>query len=316
MCLFSRLLPNKKYLANKKNGGVIPPLRDKRHFYVPVSCGKCMECLKKKANGWRVRLGEEIRVDKNAKFVTFTFSDESLNALSKDVWESADKFIEGYLLDNYICKLAIRRFLERWRKSTGKSVKHWFVNEIGGNFTERVHIHGLMFTNEIELIKKKWKYGNVTIHDYVNERTINYIVKYLHKMDKKHKYFVPKVFASSGIGRGYLDRPDSRVNQFCGDQTNETYRNRQGFVVGLPQYFRQKIYTDEEREDLWSLKLDENVRFVNGHMVDVSKNYNDYYKTLEEARKINKKLGYMDDTIDWDRREYEEALRKMGRKLV
>ena len=52
MCLYPRLLNNPKYRANKKNGGEIPQLKDKRTLLVPVGCGNCIECRKqKKENG-------------------------------------------------------------------------------------------------------------------------------------------------------------------------------------------------------------------------------------------------------------------------
>ena len=48
MCLFPRLLQNPKYKKTKKNGGVIPEMKDKRVALVPVGCGECIECKKKK----------------------------------------------------------------------------------------------------------------------------------------------------------------------------------------------------------------------------------------------------------------------------
>ena len=48
MCLFPKLIINKKYTITKKNGGIIPEMKDERVKYVPVGCGKCIECLKKK----------------------------------------------------------------------------------------------------------------------------------------------------------------------------------------------------------------------------------------------------------------------------
>ena len=38
MCLFPKLIKNKKYIANKKNGGNIPPFFDERVFHVSVAC--------------------------------------------------------------------------------------------------------------------------------------------------------------------------------------------------------------------------------------------------------------------------------------
>ena len=50
MCLYPKLIKNKKYMSNKKNGGVIPAVSDERTLFVPVGCGKCIECLKQKSN--------------------------------------------------------------------------------------------------------------------------------------------------------------------------------------------------------------------------------------------------------------------------
>ena len=61
MCLYPNIIQNRKYIANKKNGGVIPPVNDERTLWVPVGCGKCIECRKQKARNWSVRLQEEIR---------------------------------------------------------------------------------------------------------------------------------------------------------------------------------------------------------------------------------------------------------------
>ena len=39
-------------------------------------------------------------------------------------------------------------------------------------------------------------------------------------------------------------------------ETKETYINSQRFKMALPMYYRNKIYTEEEREKLWLEKLD------------------------------------------------------------
>ena len=83
MCLYPRLLKNKKYEPNKKNGGNVPTVTDNRVLAVPIGCGRCMECMKKKSREWQVRLMEEIRENKNAHFVTLTLSNERYIELSK-----------------------------------------------------------------------------------------------------------------------------------------------------------------------------------------------------------------------------------------
>jgi len=110
MCLYPRLIRNRKYTPNKKNGGIVPEVKDKRVLSVPVGCGKCLECRRQKSRQWQVRLQEDIRVNKNAKFVTFTFSERELQKLDNEI-----EGLSGYDRDNEICRLAVRRFTERYK---------------------------------------------------------------------------------------------------------------------------------------------------------------------------------------------------------
>ncbi len=205
----------------------------------------------------------------------------------------------------------MRRFLERWRKKYKKSVRHWLVTELGQTKTERIHIHGLIWSNEVEDIKKIWKYGNVWIGDYVNNKTINYIVKYINKVDVKHKEYNSKIMTSAGIGSGYMKREDSKGNKYKEGKTREEYRTRQGIKMGMPIYYRNKIWNDEEREKLWIKKLDEEVRWVNGIKIDISniKGEEMYWRVLEQERKKNKRLGYGDNSKNWNRIRWRKCRR-------
>jgi hypothetical protein len=306
MCLYPRLIKNPKYIANKKNRGVIPPVNDIRVLHVPVGCGKCMECKKKKAREWQVRLQEDLRVNKNAYFVTYTFSNEALHKLESEI----DKSILGYDRDNEVCRLAIRRYTERWRKKYKHTLRHWLVTEIGSKNTERVHIHGIVWTDHYRDIEKIWKYGKTYIGEYVNDKTINYIVKYVNKIDKNHKQYNSKIFTSKGIGKNYINRKDSKLNTYNENgETKETYTTRTGTKLALPIYYRNKIYNEEEREKLWLEKLDKGIRWVNGIKIDVSKDDKAYFKILNNERKRNKRLGYGDNQINWEQKKYETQLR-------
>ena len=314
MCLYPDYLKNPKYKATKKNGGNIPPLIDKRVEYVPIGCGKCIECRSQKAREWKVRLSEEIKVSRNGKFVTLTFSDESLNKLDKRLdKEEGGKELTGYNRDNAICSLAVRLFLERWRKKYKKSVRHWLVTEIGGKRTERIHIHGIIFTEAVDCISERWGYGYVYAGEYVNQKTINYIVKYVYKIDEKHKEYKSKIYASKGIGKNYFERKDSQRNKYKKNETIETYKTSGGYELSLPIYYRNKIYTEEEREKLWIEKLDKQERWVCGVKVDISENEDEYYKLLKEKRLMNKRLGYGDDVINWELKKYEQDRRNLKR---
>ena len=188
MCLYPKLIKNPKYKANKKNGGIIPECNDNRVLYVPVGCGNCIECMKQKARQWQVRLSEEIKQNQQMYMVTLTFGEEELETLSK---EAEHRYLINRIEENEIATLAVRRFLERWRKKYKKSVRHWLVTELGHNGTENIHLHGIIWTDEQKArsIKDLWGYGfvwdgysiNEKKQNYVNEKTINYIVKYIMK---------------------------------------------------------------------------------------------------------------------------------------
>ena len=178
MCLYPKLILNKRYLPSKKNKGIVPICKDERLRYVAVGCGICYECRKQKANQWKVRLYEELKTNNNAVFVTLTFDEEHLNKYNsiKDENELATK--------------AVRHFLERVRKKTKKSLKHFLITEKGHEGTERIHLHGIIWGDNVkEICEEKWQNGYVYYGEYVNNQTINYIIKYILKPDNDHPDF-------------------------------------------------------------------------------------------------------------------------------
>lgn len=312
MCLYPKLINNPKYKKTKKNGGVIPPILDERVTKVAIGCQECIECRKQKANGWKIRMMEEIRHDNKGKFVVLTFDTESIRKLTEEIQSKGKS--EGYDLDNDIATRATRLFLERWRKRTGKSVKHWLVTELGHGETEHVHIHGLIWTDEVEMIKRQWGYGFAYVGDYVNEKSVNYIVKYVSKVDKEHKYYKPIILTSAGIGGGYKNRYDYTKNEYKGTETDETYRTRAGVKIALPAYYRNARYTEEEREKLWINKLDKMERWVLGVRVDIKDGDEEYVMALKEAQNKNRELGYGSGERNWEEEQYERERRILKQK--
>jgi len=208
MCLYPTLIKNPKYKKNKKNGGIVPVMKEPRIMWTPIGCQRCKECYKKKANEWRVRLKEEIKNKDNGKayFITLTMNTESLKELN----EKVDKKYKGYERDNAIATKAIRLWTERWRKQFGRTIRHWIITELGDGITEHLHMHGIIWTKkDFENIRSTWKYGFVYPREYqvkknyVNSKTINYIIKYVTKLDRKHIYYKSIVLTSNGIGNNY-----------------------------------------------------------------------------------------------------------------
>lgn len=296
-------------MPNKKNGGVPPVCNDHRKLYVPVGCGVCSECMKQKALQWKIRMIEELKMYHKCLFVTFTFSPEALQHITK-VYEEQDT--------NATAGKAIRLFLERWRKKYKKSLRHWLITELGHENTERIHLHGIIFTNEDinkEEINKIWSYGNITIGDYCNIKTINYIAKYITKIDTMHKGYVPQIFCSAGIGNNYTKKLiNKQTHTYRGEQTIEYYRFPNGTKANLPIYYRNKLFSEEQREELWIYKLNQNKRYVLGVEIentDTIEGENRYFRVLRKAQEKNIQAGYGDNTKEWQKKKYNVTLRML-----
>lgn len=305
MCLYPTFVRNPKYKPNKKNKGKPPVCLDRRLYYIPTKCGCCIECRKEKQREWRVRLDEELRTN-YGYFITLTVSPEGIKELEERTnlsWE---------LNPNEIATKALRLFLERVRKDTGKSIKHWCVTELGEK-NDRIHLHGIFFGQKsAELIKKHWKYGFSFIGQYCNSRSVNYMTKYMLKVDIKHPTFKQIVLTSSGIGSGYMDRLDylwQKQNYKKIEVATYTFRN--GTKMAMPRYYKNKIFTDKEREKMWINNLNRGLLWIFGEKVKA----NDW-KTIDNLRKYWQRYGREvmgDDPIAWNamkERRKEEKQRK------
>lgn len=309
MCLYPKLLINKKYVPTKKNNYNPPPLTDTRVKYVAVGCGNCIECKQQKAREWQIRLAEELKNDQTAHFVTLTFSNEAFLKLCEESGQKADNYIAGF---------AVRRFLERWRKKYKKSVKHWLITELGHNNTERLHLHGLIWQKELtnEILTNIWQYGFADAGQYVNTRTINYIIKYVTKVDLDHKDYKAQIFCSAGLGKSYINTNTIRKHIYNANNTNETYTYQDGHKGNLPIYYRNKLFDEETREQLWKEKIEKAEIYVRGIKIDISteQGMQNYTDILADAQKFNERAGYGTDAQEWKKKEYNHTLRMINAK--
>ena len=143
MCYFTKKVLNKRFLPNRKNRWNPPVCTDERFRYVEVECGHCFECRKKKRREWRIRNYEQLKETPHAVFFTGTVSPQRYEYICKKYGYKNDGS-----QDNEIITKIHRLFLERIRKQTGKSVKHWCVTEKGHTNTRRIHLHGLFYARE------------------------------------------------------------------------------------------------------------------------------------------------------------------------
>ena len=301
MCLYPRFIKNKAY--SKQKYLAIGCTQDERKKYVPIGCGECYECRRQKAQQWRVRLVEEMKVNKYAYFITLTFSNEALKELMQETKTDTDT--------NAVATLAVRRFLERWRKKNKKSLRHWLITELGHENTERIHLHGIIFP-EKELTNEElfniWKYGRTDTGQYCNVQTINYIVKYVTKIDTDHKNYKPIILCSAGLGKAFTDTYGAKETyKYRPKQSAEYYTLPNGSKVALPIYYRNKLYNEKERQELWTDRLDKGEIYVNGiriRNINSEKSQAYYYELLKQQQEVNKKLGYGSTAQEWQKEKY------------
>lgn len=296
MCLFPKLVPNPRYKPNKRNKGRPPKPRDERLRWITAACGRCEQCRKQKANEWTFRLNIELQKGAPAHFMTMTFSEESLSS-----FHSSDA--------NEVATEAVKLFRKRWYKKFGESVRYWLITELGHDNTERLHLHGIIWTDQDkETIEKIWSYGWVDTGEYVNSKSVSYIVKYVTKIDQDHPEFIGKIFCSPGIGKEYCQR--SEIKRIHKDKI-EYVKTPKGFKVGMPMYFKNKIYSERERENMWLERLEKGQRFVNGIKFDTTtrQGMKDFLNALEYAQKQSVKLGNLTDP--WNRKSYEKSRKNL-----
>lgn len=308
MCLYPTYIKNPKYKPNKKNKGRPPVCTDRRLYYIPTKCGCCIECRKEKQREWRVRLEEELRSNVGY-FTTLTIDPESIKKLEAD---TGLKWKEN---PNEIATKALRLFLERARKDTKKSIRHWCVTELGEE-GDRIHLHGIFFGQKsAELVRKHWKYGFVFIGGFCNSRSINYMTKYMLKVDIKHPMFKQIVLASKGIGSGYFDRLDFLwQKQNYKNITVATYTFRNGTKMAMPKYYKNKLFTDKEREKMWVNNLNRGLLWIYGEKVKA----NDW-RTIDNLRTYWQKYGREvmgDDPIAWNAMKERRKEEKQRRAIA
>lgn len=245
-CLSPISIKNPRYLPSKVNNFDPPKCVDDRDLIIFVPCGKCLGCRRRKQTDWRFRMLNEFKYsdDRRFHFVTLTFSDESLKKLCD---EFPDLDINGRVT------IAVRRFLERYRKKYRKSLRHLLVTELGEN-TGRIHLHGIFvgclcgsfsgsrFNVDIKAFQKIWSYGHVWF-GWCSEASISYILKYIMKSTDDYK---PLLLVSPGLGKKYCEK-----HQLFHHSTPDKVWycvTSSGHKIAMPRYYVNHIFSDDDRE--------------------------------------------------------------------
>lgn len=262
------------------------PVSDFDHlpdYYLDVPCGQCINCLQSKGNQWSLRLSLEWKymtqeARKNSFFVTLTLSDDYIN--------------EDH-------SILIRRFLERIRKHYKRSCRHWIISEYGDQ-TKRLHFHGILFDIPFprHQLLALWKYGHVTIKPLTSRR-IGYVTTYVNKNIKKTAKLIEdpryrqQIWTSPGLGKQVIE--DKTFQTHLAGRPLPVMYNTSNHLVAIPRYFRQKVFTVPELEQLKTAYFNERSEDVipDPPYFIGKRKYTDYTLFLIDAYKLNEHRKYI-----------------------
>lgn len=279
---------------------------------VPVPCGKCPECLKRRASGWSFRLQKHALMPTiyKASFITLTYDNEHVPRTLG----------AGFLT---LDKTHIQKFFKRLRKMQpdgSPKISYYVCGEYGGKFG-RPHYHGIVFNASDDHVIRAWyapsnydpkgrptPIGNIKFGD-VNGASIGYTLKYMckprtvpaHRNDDRQPEFS---LMSKSLGASYLT--PEMINWHKNDIENRMIcAMDDGVLISMPRYYKNKIYTEEERNkiaasaaqknlEIETKKVQENIRKFGEEsyirMVNISRE-NAYKKMFKNATKNRNNHG-------------------------
>ena len=84
---------------------------------------------------------------------------------------------------------------------------------------------------------------------------------------------------------------------------------RNGGRLNLPIYYRNKIFTEKEREKLFLDKIEKGIVYILGIKIDLKTEEKRYNGVLISERERCERL-YHDNPKEWDKRKYFNRLKK------
>jgi hypothetical protein len=243
---------------------------------VQCPCSKCPECRSRRASAWSFRLRQEDKISQSSLFITLTYDTMFVPITQK----------KRMTLDRSDSKGHLPKFFKRLRKAhghnDGQPLKYYAVGEYGGQ-SQRPHYHIILFNANIklmvsntdrlkleatnydgqtEIIIKQWSNGlrknySPLGHGTVGKCTpasVGYTLKYISKPktipmykgdDRKPEHST----MSKLLGINYLTK--SMTAWHKADILNRMYCVvEDGKKMSMPRYYKDKLYNDEQREDI------------------------------------------------------------------
>lgn len=262
---------------------------------IPVQCGKCPPCRKRRVDSWVFRLQQEAKVSSHAHFVTLTY-----DTVSVPITDNGFMTLRKSDLQNFFKRL--RQIISRNLTDFCK-IKYYAVGEYGER-RHRPHYHAIIFNcPSIRFYSEAWSlldnqgvrksFGGIDVGT-VTGGSIAYCAKYLDKPRRRRKHSredFSREFSvmSKGLGKNYID--NYQVFSYHRENPLQLYVTKPGgFRIAMPRYYREKIFDVEERRSQLPLIKVACEKSLSEAISDYDRAGEDAYKNFAEQRAFRKKI--------------------------
>ncbi len=207
---------------------------------IPVPCGKCPPCRKRRVDQWVFRLLQEDLDSHSAYFITLTY-DTQFVPISPNGFMTLEKS-------------DFQDFMKRLRKLNSSKIKYYMCGEYGTQ-NWRPHYHAIIFNVEDEdMIEQAWTlHGELIGSTHVGNVTrssIAYCAKYIDKGkripaftkdDRAEEYSA----MSKGLGAGFLTQ--AAIDYWSSNLDQNYIKLPDGTKLPMPRYYRDKILSEDQK---------------------------------------------------------------------
>lgn len=181
---------------------------------------------------------QEEKNAETANFITLTYSTEFVPITEN-----------GFLsLNPKHTTLFVKRLRNYYQPRT---IRYYLCGEYGAH-RYRPHYHMILFNADINHVEKEWTYGDI-YNGTVTGASVAYSLKYLmkqgripmHPRDDRHPEFQR---FSKGLGKNYLTTEIRNYHE--ADLFNRMYVQDGDLKIAMPRYYKNKIYTGEEIQQI------------------------------------------------------------------
>lgn len=184
---------------------------------------------------------EENKRSESAHFITLTYDCEHL-PLSPNNFPT-------------LVKSDFQDYMKRLRLlCEGHKLKYYACGEYGET-NHRPHFHAIVFNcPKSDFFAEAWTIGGIQIGRVhvgsVTSDSVAYCMKYIDKADFKRRHYRDDrnpefALMSKGLGSNFLSEPV--IDYFRSDLSRLYIIKEGGFKIGLPRYYREKIFSEPEK---------------------------------------------------------------------